>query len=228
MLNFDRLPTKKSRYSGTPEVHVAVNIALPMTVTPTQQQSAVIHMLDTHQACSPVFPALPTARSFNPPVHLLLELMDIDEPSPNLKYIDLESELVEFGIPGVLDLYRLPKMVLATFGSLTLDEAGYLHAYMENWLRLLIQPEGGSVVPDGKQEGVAVEDVGHVAGAKKGKGRLVKEESKEIVIVWSSDEECVKDESKDLLPPIEVLGSKYKDNEDDAAVTDSSESSIEI
>lgn len=233
MLNFDRLPTKKSRHSGTPEVHVAVNIASPMTSTANQWQPSVIDALNAHQASSPAEPTLPPARTFNPPVRMLLELMDIDEPSPNLKYVDLESELVEFGIPGVLDLYKLPRMVLATFSSLTLDEAGSLHAYVENRLKLLIQPGGGSMAPvaDGKQDGVVVENGGHVAGAGKGKGQLLKEESLDVVFVWSSDEEDVPvKENKDLLPPIDVLGGKCEDADEDDAATESSESfaSVEI
>ena len=49
---------------------------------------------------------------------------------------------------------------------------------------------------------IMVEDGGHMAGLWKEKGRLLKEKSKEIIMVWPSEDE---DESEATLPPIAVL-----------------------
>ena len=49
---------------------------------------------------------------------------------------------------------------------------------------------------------IVVEDGSHMMGLWKGKGKLLKEESKEIIMVWPSDDE---DESEAMLPPIAML-----------------------
>ena len=49
---------------------------------------------------------------------------------------------------------------------------------------------------------IVVEGGSHMTGLWKGKGKLLKEESKEIIMVWPSDDE---DESEATLPPIAVL-----------------------
>jgi hypothetical protein len=187
---------------------------------------------------------------FNPPIRLLLELMDIDDPSPTFKYVEFENELRKFNVRGILDVHRLPTMLLATFGELKYYGASHLQAYVNERLMPLIKPgrkvdkteqevgsgsvvadtqEGGSgsVVADTQEvEGIckleyldacsdmAVEDGGHTTGLWKGKGRLLKEESREVIMVWPSDEE---DEA--TLPPIEVL-------HDDAGTTSESSESF--
>ena len=184
---------------------------------------------------------------FNPPIRLLLELMDIDDPSPTFKYVDFENELRKFNVRGILDVHRLPTMLLATFGDLKDYGARHLQAYVKERLMPLIKPgrkvkteEGGSgsVVTDTQEGGsgsvvadtqevdeickleyldacsdVAVEDGGHTTGLWKGKGRLLKEESREVIMVWPSDEE-----DDDALPPIEVL------HDDAGTASESSES----
>ena len=64
---------------------------------------------------------------------------------------------------------------------------------------------------------VAVEDGGHTMSLWKGRGHLLKEESKEVIMVWPSDEE-----DKALLPSIEVL------HGDAGTTSESSESIISI
>ena len=68
---------------------------------------------------------------FNPPICLLLELMDIDDPSPTFKYIDFENKLRKFNVRGILDVHRLPTMLLATFGDLKDYGARHLQAYVK-------------------------------------------------------------------------------------------------
>ena len=184
-------------------------------------------------------PATPSSSSeFNPPVRLLLELMDLDDPSPTFKYVEFENELRKLGIRGILDVHRLPRMVLATFGNLKWYGANHLHKYIDERLMPLIKP-GGKV--DGTQEGgsmstgtrdvegnemickeegldtcsdIAVEDDAHRASLWKGKGKLMKEASEEVIMVWPSDDE---NEVAATLPPIAML-------DDAGSTSESSES----
>jgi hypothetical protein len=206
-----------------PEVHVKVNIAAPM---PGTQGSAVVAAMDKIH-CDPEVvvqvedPTALPADPFNPPVRLLLELMDLDQPVKDMKYVDIESELVDEGIGGIWDLYNLPLELLANFGNLRQKGAHRLQEYVRQRLIPLIKPTGvaGECVSGVKQEGVADEsgsrqvdmavESGRAPGAWKGKGRLMKEESKDVIVVWS-DDESVKDEIKEESPPIAVL----KDEED--------------
>ena len=164
--------------------------------------------------------------------------MDIDDPLLTFKYVEFERELQKFGVRGILNVHRLPRMVLATFGELKWYGANHLQAYIEERLMPLIKPgrkmdgtqEGGSgsVVADTQEvEGicklddldacldVAVEEGSHTTGLWKGKGRLLKEESKEVIMVWPSDDEK---EDEATLPPIEVL------RDDAGTISESSES----
>ena len=183
-------------------------------------------------------PAEPSSSSeFNLPVCLLLELMDIDDPSPTFKYVEFENELRKLGIRGILDVHRIPRMILATFGDLKWYGANHLHTYIKDRLMPLIKPggrvdgtqKGGSMGGITKQEersvsagtqdvegneevckqedldacsDIVVEGGSHTTGLWKGKGKLLKEESEEIIMVWPSDDE---DESEATLPPIAVL-----------------------
>ncbi|KAI9431294.1 hypothetical protein BJY52DRAFT_1232177 [Lactarius psammicola] len=146
---FNQSSTKKPHHSrGTPEVHVAVNIASPVPATGASVTSVVSN---THQDdCRPTtifnitHPTPLATNHLNPPVRMLLELMDLHDLALDFKYIDLESELVEFSMKGVMDVYKMPQVLLASFGCL---------------------------------------------GDRKSKGRLLKEESRDVIIVWSSDED---------------------------------------
>ncbi|KAI9430228.1 hypothetical protein H4582DRAFT_2064042 [Lactarius indigo] len=203
---FDRLPTsKRARNShGVPEVHVAVNIASPGS---TAGASVTSVTSETHPATpsrqrptSMPNPATPTPIDL--PVRLLLELMDIHDPSPTFDYVDMESELVDFGMSTVMEVYEMHQVLLETVGGLGKEGARSLHAYVKKWLLPLMRPNGeGHGVTVGDRQEVAVEDkvedveVVEVVGPsrvprdRKGKGRMLKEESHEAIFVWSSDEE---------------------------------------
>ena len=231
------MPTKKARLSqGTPEVHVAVNFASPIpgAVSVKRERKGVPRSCTSSPDNED--PAEASSSSeFNPPVRLLLELMDIDDPAPDFKYVECEQELRKLGIRGILDVYRIPRMVLATFGDLRWYGANHLHTYIEERLMPLIKPGGkesgrqeeGSVVVGTqdvedevicKRELDASSDVEveerSFTGLEKGKGRVLKEESMETIMVWPSDEE---EEVEATLPSIAVLN-------DTGATSESSES----
>ena len=228
------------------EVHVAVNFAssIPGAVSVERERKGI----PCSYTSSPdnEGPAEGSSSSeFNPPICLLLELMDIDDPSPTFRYVDCEQDLRKLGVRGILDVYRIPRMLLATFGELNFYGADRLHTYIEERLMPLIKPGGkeggrqeeGSVVQEegsvvvGTQDAegskaiykreldacsdVEVEDDSHFTSLRKGKGRMLKEESMEAIMVWPSDEE---DEVEAALPPIAVL--------DDAGTTSESSESF--
>jgi hypothetical protein len=171
----------------------------------------------------PVAPSSPL--HFNPPILVLLQLMDLDDPCPHFKYVEFEQEFRSFGVRGILDVHRLPRMVLATFGTLGWYGANHLHSYIEKRLMPLIKPgeervveqEAGSGKVEGyvAQEAVVKKEGGQIPSLWKGKGRLLKEESEEAIVVWPSDDENDKEEQQSL-PPIEVL-----DDDDDTATESS-------
>ncbi|KAH9025883.1 hypothetical protein EDB85DRAFT_2149506 [Lactarius pseudohatsudake] len=206
---FDRPATKKPRHShGTPEVHVAVNIAAPCPMS----------MPNTAPPTAP-------ADHINPPVCMLLELMDIHDPSPTFSYVDTELDLAEFSMKTVMQVYGMHQVLLATIGGLGKEGAHSLHAYVDKWLLPVIRPKGKGSAVGGRQEDVVAVEVEEVQGDRKGKGRilgrLLEEERREAILV-SSDEEGeqkrqgqAKDED---VPPIEVLK-----NEEDDETTESIE-----
>ncbi|KAH9166184.1 hypothetical protein EDB89DRAFT_1910890 [Lactarius sanguifluus] len=224
---FDRPATKKPRHShGTPEVHVAVNIAAPVSTTGTSVTSK------THRATSScqrpmsmpnTAPPTAPADHIDPPVCMLLELMDIHDPSPTFSYVDKESDLADFGMKTVMQVYGMHQVLLATVGGLGKEGAGSLHAYVDKWLLPVIQPKGKGSTVGGRQEDVVAVEVEEVWGDRKGKGRilgrLLEEERHEAILVSSDEEgeqkrqEQAKDEDG---PPIEVL----KNEDDDDATTD--------
>ncbi|KAH9161479.1 hypothetical protein EDB89DRAFT_1913865 [Lactarius sanguifluus] len=224
---FDRPATKKPRHShGTPEVHVAVNIAAPVSTTGTSVTSK------THRATSScqrpmsmpnTAPPTAPADHIDPPVCMLLELMDIHDPSPTFSYVDKESDLADFGMKTVMQVYGMHQVLLATVGGLGKEGAGSLHAYVDKWLLPVIRPKGKGSTVGGRQEDVVAVEVEEVWGDRKGKGRilgrLLEEERHEAILVSSDEEgeqkrqEQAKDEDG---PPIEVL----KNEDDDDATTD--------
>ncbi|KAI9434305.1 hypothetical protein H4582DRAFT_2060250 [Lactarius indigo] len=146
---FDRLPTsKRARNShGVPEVHVTVNIALPGS---TAGASVTSVTSETHPATpsrqrpmSMPNPATPTpiVNTIDLPVHLLLELMDIHDPSLTFDYVDMELELVDFGMSTVMEVYEMHQILLETVGGLGKEGTRSLH-----------------VVTVGDRQEVAVED----------------------------------------------------------------------
>ena len=74
---------------------------------------------------SPTEPSL--SSKFNLSVCLLLELMDIDDPSPTFKYVECENELQKLGIRGILDVHCIPRMILTTFSDLKWYRANHFH-----------------------------------------------------------------------------------------------------
>ncbi|KAH9026936.1 hypothetical protein EDB83DRAFT_2319709 [Lactarius deliciosus] len=189
--------TKRARNShGVPEVHVAVNIASPGS---TAGASVTSVTSETHPAQSRQRPtsmpntATPTANTIDLPVRMLLELMDIHDPSPTFNYVDMESELVDFGMKTVMQVYEMHQVLLETVGGLGKEGARSLHVYVKKWLLPVIRPNGEGVTVGDRQEEVVevVEVVGpsRVPGDRKGKGRMPKEECHEAIFVWSSDEE---------------------------------------
>ena len=220
------MPTKKAcLLQGTPEVHVVVNFASPIPgeVSVEREQKGVpcscTSLPDNEDPAE-----VSSSSEFNLPVHLLLELMDIDDPAPNFKYVECEQELRKLSIRGILDVYCIPRMVLATFSDLRWYGANHLHTYIKEHLMLLIKPRGkgsgrqeeGSMVIGTqdvedevifKQEldassDVEVEEHNGFMGLKKGKGQVLKEKCMETIMVWPSDEE---EEVKVVLLSIAML-----------------------
>jgi hypothetical protein len=142
--------------------------------------------------------------------------MDLDDPTIDLKYVDVEEQLKDNGMTGILEVYETPMELLAKIGCLGSDGASCLYKYIKERLLPVIQGEG---MVSGEKEGAASgEEEGTESGEKEGVAsgkqievaggkRLVKEESKEEVIVWPSDERdpLGEDEIEEELPPIEVL-----------------------
>ena len=124
-----------------PEDHVAVNFASPIPGAASVEMERKHTPQSYTSSPDNESPASPSSSSdFNPPIRLLLELMDIDDPSPYFKYVDVEQDFRKLGIRGILDVYRLPRMVLATFGNLKWYGANHLHSYIEKRLMPLIKP----------------------------------------------------------------------------------------
>ena len=154
-----------------------------------------------------------TPKSYNIPVCLLLQLMDLDDLAPDLKYVDIKEDLVEMGLIRIVEVDEMPMELLATIGCLGMDGASWLQTYVRE--QLLPLTKNGGVMIDKKEEegGLAHgEKKGLARGRKEGdasssekkgdKGcglasgrkwevrgkRLVKEESKDVVVEWPSDE----------------------------------------
>ena len=66
----------------------------------------------------------------NLPVNLLLQLMALDNPSVDLKYIDVEDNLKDMGLTGILKVNEMPKELLVNIGCLGPNGADKLHKYI--------------------------------------------------------------------------------------------------
>ena len=115
---------KKPRLSGNvPEVHVAVNIASPLPGTDPGGAYAVNATTHSGYWCplsssagAPSKPQKSILKQLNqvdPHVCLLLQLMDIDDPAEDLKYISIEPELIARGTTGILEVDRMPREELS-------------------------------------------------------------------------------------------------------------------
>ena len=59
----------------------------------------------------------------------LLSYMDADEPTTDLKYVDIHSELYDHGVEDVVDVYSLPVELLSTLGGMGKFRACRLRQY---------------------------------------------------------------------------------------------------
>src|SRR6266404_6196975 len=73
-------------------------------------------------------------------IHLLLQLMDIDVPMQDKKYVDMGDKFVDLGLVGARNVYATPVILLATFGGLGEDGARQIHAYIKERIIPLIDP----------------------------------------------------------------------------------------
>ncbi|KAI0252453.1 hypothetical protein BJV78DRAFT_1153602 [Lactifluus subvellereus] len=113
-----------------------------------------------------------------PTVLELLALMDAEDPAPNLKYMDIQSELSDHNIKDMIELYSLPVELLATFGDLGMDGASRLHRYVEekmltplDLLKTKGSNVGSSVVEIAKEEVAMKGSVARQATSSNDKGR---------------------------------------------------------
>jgi hypothetical protein len=64
-----------------------------------------------------------------PTILELLSFMDADDPTTNLKYADIHSELYDHGVEDVVDIYSLPVELLSTLGGMGKDRAHCLRRF---------------------------------------------------------------------------------------------------
>ena len=129
----DCVPAKKPRVSGgTPEVCVEVNFGSPRPGTEASYvvNGGTTHHIGQHLASGSGTANPETSKSYNIPVRLLLQLMDLDDLAPDLKYVDIEKDLVEMGLVGIVEVDEMPTELLATIGCLGKDGASQLQRYV--------------------------------------------------------------------------------------------------
>ena len=177
-----------------------------------------------------------------PSVLDLLTLMDQDNPTPDRNYIDALSELYDFGVEDVLDVFSLPCGLLASLGDLGRERAHQLHEYARDKLllplglletelkveaedeELVAKEEGnGSVIEVGRQrsvvkvEGSSIVEVG-------GQQTVVKVENSSIVEVGGlrsvvgveSDSSIVEMVMAHTLPQAPDADNKSMDNKEES------------
>lgn len=81
--------------------------------------------------------------------------MDAEEPERDVRYIDNLSEMRDFGLDDVLDVYRLEECYLATFGNLRREGARRLLQYTRDKLLAPL----GLVKTERLSEGPSVEEI---------------------------------------------------------------------
>lgn len=215
----------------TPEVHVEVNIVPPVPGTgESYTVNAKTHSggercppspsPDTPSDLTPRTPYRRTPRQSNPNIRVLLQLMDIDEPETDWKYVSAEPDLVAKGLTGIREVYTTPPESLALVGDLGIDRAYALHAYIRYNVWPVVEPmkEGHEISVKCEGGGLEGGDCGVAAcGTEgKGKGRLVKEESRDVLVEWPGQDQMGEDEIEEAegmeLPPIETLSDNDEDN----------------
>ncbi|KAH9986367.1 hypothetical protein BJV77DRAFT_965207 [Russula vinacea] len=100
--------------SAPPTTHLPVSHEPP---NPLSRKSLLLLLLDCIESLR-----IPTTLE-------LLSYMDTDEPTPDLKYVDIHSELYDHGVEDVVDVYSLPVELLSTLGSMGKVRAHRLHRY---------------------------------------------------------------------------------------------------
>src|SRR6266404_2069330 len=73
-------------------------------------------------------------------VHFLLQLLDLNVPMQEKKYVDMEDKFIDLGLAGVRSVYATPVTNLATFSGLGVDGAKQVHAYIKQSILPLIDP----------------------------------------------------------------------------------------
>ena len=74
-----------------------------------------------------------------PSVLGLLTLMDQDCSTSKQKYVDALSEFYDFGVEDILDVFDMPRRLLALLGDLRNDRAHQLHEYVHDKLLLPVK-----------------------------------------------------------------------------------------
>lgn len=100
--------------SAPPTTHLPVSHEPP---NPLSRKSLLLLLLDCIESLR-----IPTTLE-------LLSYMDTDEPTPDLKYVDIHSELYDHGVEDVVDVYSLPVELLSTLGSMGKVRAHRLRRY---------------------------------------------------------------------------------------------------
>ena len=115
----------------------------------------------SHQPCVPptwimllhIF--LECIEQFQMPTTLeVLTLMDTKKPAPNLKYVDVRTELSDHGVKDTVDLHSLHLGLLITFGDLGMDGTVHLHQYTQE---KMIAPLGLLETRGGDNDSLVVE-----------------------------------------------------------------------
>ena len=108
--------------------------------------------------------------------------MDAECPAPDLRYADIQSELYDHGIEDVVDVYSLPRELLAPLGCLGMGGASELHQYAREKMLLplgLLKTRSdvdSSIVEIAKEDVAIKEEVISVEKIPVGEDVSVKEE----------------------------------------------------
>lgn len=117
--------------------------------------------------------------------------MDAERPAPDLRYVDIHSELYDHGLEDVVDIYSLPRELLATLGHLGMGGANELHQYAREKILLPLgllrtslktrSDVDSSIVEIAKEDVAIKEEVISVEKIPVGEDVAIKEEELEVV-----------------------------------------------
>jgi hypothetical protein len=169
--------------------------------------------------------------------------MDCEEPNNDLRYIDALSDLQDMGVNDSLDVNTLGVIFLATIGSLGRDRAHRLYKYNHDKVIVplgLMKTNGPGThtsEPSVQEVVAATRAVKEEAGegiVEKGKGRLIKEESFEVILEWldgltGREFETIKEEMvEDLVQDVDELESWDSSGSESDVATSQKRQSQEI